>query len=768
MKQHNRNRSYLALAIATALASNMAFAQETTDESPAAKESGLERIEVTARKTAENLQTVPVSLTSIGSAELTANGISVMTEVQRFSPNTTLQTSRGTNSTLTAFIRGVGQQDPLWGYEPGVGIYVDDVYMARPQGAVLDLLDVERIEVLRGPQGTLYGKNTIGGAVKYVTKKMSGDPELNIEGTVGSYKQKDVKVTGQIPLIEDKLFIGFGHAELNRDGFGEFLTSAIPDQNLENYNKDLSASRLTLEFHATEDLFMRLAWDKTSDDSNAKGGYRVLPSILTTAPVPDSVYDSYTSMPTTNSVELEGYSFLVEWQATDELTIKYVGASRDGYSLTNIDFDNTSLDIFDVPAFYDDENTSHELQANYIGDGFTVVSGLYAYDGESCGHFDAILGFLGRAFYADAYGATGLTREVTGCNNSKSTAAYIQSSIDISEKLSLTVGARYTKEEKKAYVNNGLAFSNVYPSDNWIPGYVRGSVSFPQVLGTDTDGDTILDAPKKEDWSQFTPRLGLEYQIDDDTMIFASYSQGFKSGTFNPRAESNETAANPEIVDSIELGIKKDWNDVLRTNITLFSLDHKDRQYITITPDPSDFSILNQNLDNIKGSTVKGVEAEITWAASENFTIDLAIGYLDAEFESDPTLKAPIAGLANTPDYTVNLAASYNMETEMGYFVFSGGYYYRDDYLLIEDSEILHQDGYGTLNASIAWEGIEGNWYGGLHFKNITDEEAMVAGYNFASDNGDGTYSPGTGGDTTLIAYFNDPRTVHLTVGYRF
>lgn len=763
MKQHNRNRSYLALAIATALSSSIALAEEVTDKSPGAQDKGLERIEVTARKTVENLQTVPVSLTSIGAAELSENGISVMTEVQRFSPNTTLQTSRGTNSTLTAFIRGVGQQDPLWGYEPGVGIYIDDVYMARPQGAVLDLLDVERIEVLRGPQGTLYGKNTIGGAVKYVTKPMSGDTELNIEGTVGSYNQKDLKITGQIPLIDDKLFIGFGHAELNRDGFGEFLTSALPDQDTENYNKDLSASRLTLEFHATDNLFMRLAWDRTNDDSNAKGGYRLLPSILTEAPVPDSVYDSYTSMPTSNSVELDGYSFLLEWQATDELTVKYVGTSREGYSKTNIDFDNTSLDIFDVPAYYDDENTSHELQANYVGDGFTVVSGIYAYDGESCGHFDAILSVYGRSL-----GLPGLTREVTGCNNSKSTAAYIQGSIDISEKLSLTVGGRYTKEEKKADVNNGLAFASVYPGDGWIPGYERGDVSFPQVLGTDTDGDGLLDAPKKKEWSQFTPRVGLEYQVDDDTMIFASYSQGFKSGTFNPRAQSNESAANPEIVDSIELGIKKDWNDVLRTNVTLFSLDHKDRQYITVTPDPDDLTVLNQNLGNIKGSTVKGIEAEITWAATENLRIDFSVGYLDAEIEEDPTIGTPLVGLSNTPDYTMNLAANYSMDTDMGYFVFSGGYYYRDDYLLFEDSESLLQDGYGTLNASVSWESIEGNWYGGLHFKNLTDEEAMVGGYNFAADNGDGTYSPGLGGDTTLIGYFNDPRTVHLTVGYRF
>lgn len=146
----------LTLAVSLALAGVNAQAADQAE--PAAKKGELERIQVTARKTVENLQEVPVAVTSIGAEELAENGISVMTEVQQFSPNTTLQASRGTNSTITAFIRGVGQQDPLWGYEPGVGIYIDDVYLARPQGAVLDLLDVQQIEVLRGPQGTLYGK----------------------------------------------------------------------------------------------------------------------------------------------------------------------------------------------------------------------------------------------------------------------------------------------------------------------------------------------------------------------------------------------------------------------------------------------------------------------------------------------------------------------------------------------------------------------------------------------------------------------------------
>jgi iron complex outermembrane receptor protein len=768
MKNNKINYTSVALAIAAALSSGLAAAEEQE------KEQGLEVIEVTARKSAENIQQVPVAVTSISASDLAEAGIAVMTEVQQFSPNTTLQTSRGTNSTLTAFIRGVGQQDPLWGYEPGVGIYVDDVYMARPQGAVLDLLDVDRIEVLRGPQGTLYGKNTIGGAVKYVTKEMSGDMEFNVEGTIGSYKQQDVKLTGQLPVIDDKLYVGFGHAMLTRDGFGEYVTIApeLGKQDKENYNKDLTATRLTVEYTPVDDVFIRFAWDKTTDDSNAKGGYRLLPSILTEAPVPSSVYDSYTSMPTDNLVEIEGMSLTVNWDATENLSFKYVGASRESYSDTNIDFDNTPLDIFDVPAFYDDENTSHEIQANFEGDFFKVVGGVYFYDGESCGHFDAILGFLGRA----AFATPGLTREVTGCNNSESSAVYVQSSIDLSEQLSLTLGARYTNEEKQAWVNNGLWFDNVYPRTGWKPGYVRDpAITFPQVLGTDTNGDGTLDAPKSADWSRFTPRVGVEYQMDAQTMLFASYSQGFKSGTFNPRATANETAADPEIVDSIEFGMKKDWNDVVRTNITAFFIDHKDRQYITVVPDPDDATVLNQWLGNVKGSTANGIEAEITYAATDDLTIDFSFGWLDSEIEKEDNCTVTetedcqaILGLSNTPEYTMNISANYVMDTEYGYFVINGGYYYRDDYRLFEDSDLLNQEGYGTVNLGVTWESTEGNWYGGLYGKNLTDEEYQVGGYNFVADNGDGTYTPGLGGDNTLIAYYGDPKTIHLTVGYRF
>lgn len=760
MKRYAGRLSYLALTISAALTSQNIMAAQANEQ--LADDPTLERIEVTARKSVESLQEVPVAITSLSADELAEKGIEIITEVQQFSPNTTLQRSRGTNSTITAFIRGVGQQDPLWGYEAGVGIYIDDVYIARPQGAVLDLLDIERVEVLRGPQGTLYGKNTIGGAIKYVTKEMSGDAELKIQGTVGQYNQKDIKLTGQYPIIADKLYVGFGLASLQRDGFGDYLSSDLANQNKENYNKDVVASRVSLEYHASDNLLFSFNWDKTQDDSNAKGGYRLLPSILTDAPVPDSFYDSYTSLPTWNEVELEGISFSAKWDVSDATTLKYVFSSRDSYSPTNIDFDNTSLRIFDVPAIYDDEQKTHEIQLNNIGENYKLVSGLYYYDGESCGQFEAILEVLGQS----AFGAPGLTREVSGCSNSTSKAVYAQLSYDLSEKWSVTAGARYTKDEKAALVRNGLIFDTVYPESGWIDGYIR------------PEGDLVpIVLDDEDDWSKFTPRIGLEYQANSDLMFFTSFSQGFKSGTFNPRATTAEPAANPEEVDSFEIGMKSEWlENRLRANITLFSLDHKDRQYISVLPS-EDATELNQRLGNIGTSDATGVEAEFTYLATESLMLSASFGFIDTDFkeviDTNPDTgeefdKSDSFSISNTPDYTFNLGVNYTIESTVGDFIVNASYYYRDDYVLFEENSLLTQDGYGLTNVSVVWYSDDGNWNAGLHVKNLTDEDYMVGGYQFVAPLDDGGYAPGLGGDNTLIGYYGDPRTVSFTVGYQF
>ena len=175
-------------------------------------------IVVTARRRNELLQDVPIAVTAYTGEQLDRQGALDITDIGDTTPNVTIETSRGTNSTLTAFIRGVGQQDPVAGFEQGVGIYIDDVYLNRPQLALLDIYDVERIEVLRGPQGTLYGRNTIGGAIKYVTRRLSDAPEGGVRVNVGSYNQLDMVLTGSLPLA-DGLRVGAAVARLSRDGF---------------------------------------------------------------------------------------------------------------------------------------------------------------------------------------------------------------------------------------------------------------------------------------------------------------------------------------------------------------------------------------------------------------------------------------------------------------------------------------------------------------------------------------------------------------------
>jgi len=249
-------------------------------------------------------------------------------------------------------------------------------------------------------------------------------------------------------------------------------------------------------------------------------------------------------------------------------------------------------------------------------------------------------------------------------------------------------------------------------------------------------------------------------------MVFASYAQGFKSGTYNPRATLNETAADPEIVDSIEVGMKSDWSNNLRVNLTLFSLDHKDRQYIGVVPS-DDASVLNQYLANVAATSATGVEAEINYVATDDLSFDLAIGTFNSKIEENNAIP-PLIGISNTPEYTVNFAVNYVLTTAIGDVAFNANYYYRDDYRLFEDSDLLQEEGYGMLNMSVSWQHEDGHWYASLHGKNLTDKEYLVGGYNFVGVAADGSYTPGLGGDTTLIGYYGDPRTISLTVGYRF
>lgn len=709
----------------------------------------VEEILVTARRREENLQSVPVAVSAFNSAALESEGITDITELQQRLPNTTLQVSRATNSTLTAYIRGIGQQDPLWGFEPGVGIYIDDVYIARPQGAVLDVLDVESIEVLRGPQGTLYGKNTIGGALKYQSSKPSNDPQFKVTARAGSFGRQDLIVSGSTPLVEDTLFLSGGVASLQRDGFGKFKNTGK-----ENYNKDVTSAHVKLHWDASDNVSVALSVDKTEDDSNPRGGYRLTPSLVTSQTPYDNVYDSDTSLPNRNTVETQGASLKLTWDINDSWQFKSISSQRKGETYTSIDFDGTAVNTFDVPAVYDDEQLTQEFQFNYAGDGFNVVSGLYYFAGDACGAFDVILGLAG------------ITLENGGCVETKSYSAYTQASIELSDSWSLNLGGRYTTDEKDAEVYRHIFAGAKFPQDS----------ATPIAIQSDFVGD--------ENWSEFSPHIGVQYQFNDDVMAYGSFTSGFKSGGFDMRAnQAANPSANepfdPETVNSYELGVKSTLlNSRLRLNAALFYNDYQDMQ-VTVQRSVgiSDFA---SQVVNAGESKMLGFELESTVALTENLSLVGVLGYIDAEFVQvetfDPTLGQTVDVsdlwvISNTPKLSANLTLSFSHDIGDWSSKWSVNGVYRDDTHIFElPSDILDQDSYALFNASVVLASQDDRWLFGLHGKNLANKEYRVAGYSFPAtfDNAGNLVAPGLGGEDTVTGFYGDPRTVALSASYRF
>ena len=338
----------IALVATPAVAQDAVSASaETTaavqNDVAAAQDSG--EIVVTARRRAETLQDVPIAVTAYSGEQLENQGAVDITDISDTTPNVTLETSRGTNTTLTAFIRGVGQQDPVAGFEAGVGLYLDDVYLNRPQAAVLDIYDVERIEVLRGPQGTLYGRNTIGGAIKYVTRRLPNRLTANLRANLGTYKQADLIASASTP-ISDGLRIGGAIARLGREGFGDNLVTGAS-----NYNKDIFAARGTVEFEPSSAFSIRVSGDYTDDQSSARNGHRMIVGQLSGAPVLDDVFDTRAGLiAPKQQVRAYGGAVHAEYELSDALTIKNITAYRKDKSQAPIDFDSLPAADVDVPG----------------------------------------------------------------------------------------------------------------------------------------------------------------------------------------------------------------------------------------------------------------------------------------------------------------------------------------------------------------------------------------------------------------------------------
>jgi len=798
----NYKRTRLGRAIRMALISGLcigfavANAQDSEDretsDNQEAEEASLDRIVVTARRRDENLQDVPISITALSGAKLEDVGAENITFLNQVVPNTTIEVSRGTNSTLTAFIRGIGQQDPVAGFEQGVGIYLDDVYLNRPQAAVLEIYDIERVEVLRGPQGTLYGRNTIGGAVKYITRRLGDEPAMSIEGTVGNYSQRDLIVSGELP-ISDTLAVGGAVATFNRDGFGRNL---VLDQ--ENYDKDIQAARASIEWTPTAQFFVRLSGDYLNDTSNPRAGHREIPGLLSGAPVLDNVYNSRSGIQGPNNEQDYGGQLLLEYDLSSNWQFKSITAYRETKSTQQIDFEALPAEDVDVPVRYENEQFTQELQLAYTGPIVSGTAGFYYIDASAFNVFDVLLAQTGAVI-----GLPGLNALTLGDVDTESWSVFTDVSFDLAEifdletGLEFSIGGRYTNDERSSRVLRQTL--------------IGGNSEFFDGPGIPIQ--TTSDFRGSEEFTDFTPKFSLAWQPNDNHNLYGSFSQGFKGGGFDPRGlttaapdlDGNGTVSEdevfefmkfePEEVDTWEIGLKSSlMQRRVSTNIAFFFSDYTNIQIpgsVGVDTDGDGISDTFAGVTTNAGeATVKGVEFEGNallgsdlLQSGDSLNSLVTVGYIDAEYDefiaqvSNPaTGETALENVAdqrvfqNTPKWTAHIDLTYDFPVRLfdqpGSMALIGGWSYRGDTNQFEvPSQFLDQDAYSLFDASLVWRRMDGRYEVGIYANNLTDQQYRTSGHQFVTPDGSAST---LGLEGVANAFFGPPRTYRVTARVNF
>ena len=758
-------RNHLSLAIGLILGLSVtAHAEDTpappaaaADEQPAAEEKAgttavLEKVTVTARRREETLQDVPVAVTAFTPETLEKLNIRDLGDLDAQVPNLTIYAARGSNTTVTAYIRGVGQSDPLWGVDPGVGIYLDDVYIARPQGGLLDVFDVGRIEVLRGPQGTLYGKNTVGGAIKYISRNLSAETEGYVEVAAGNYAQADFKaaIGGE---LGKGVRMRLAAASLTRGGFGENLLTGVDVS-----DKDTKAVRFTLG--TDSDKFdTRFELDYTSDSSGVRGAQmlaenRFDPAVPNTPPLEDR-FDVRSGLFPDNSTTSSGASFTAIWRPNDTWTVKSISAGRKSDTETSIDFDTLPAQLTDVHAGYHDKQVSQEFQAAYDAGGKTQgVFGLYWFNGEAGGLVRNI--FLKGAdippFFPNPPGAGfgGQFGTTDGIVYTNSIAAYGDFTYNFTDRFSGSLGARWTQEDKHGVVNN--------------QSYANDRFSVPTLT---------VAFDKKVTFNNLSPKVELDYKVTDDVLVYGLFARGFKSGGFNIRASVLPNSQEPygdESVDSLEIGSKMAFMDQrMYLNLALFHNKYEDIQLsVFSTCMVGNLPSFCGDFTNAGKGTVDGAELELQFRPSEHWFFSGNLAKLDARFDEYIFKGVNIADqqeFTNAPDFSGAVNAEYHTAVgEGGDLTLRLSYSYQTEVTATTEVTVdpvthavvepIHQDAYGLLGAGVIWR-TGGCWTFALQGSNLQDEKYLTTGYVLPSV-------------VVRTGFYGNPRQYNLSARYDF
>ncbi len=740
---------------------------------PAAAQ-GLEEIVVTARKREESLQQTPVSVTAFDAGDIAALSAADIAALGQHTPNMNLTFSQGNSggSNLGATIRGVGQFDFLVTTDPGVGVYLDGVYLGRTSGAVLDLLDVERVEVLRGPQGTVFGKNTIGGAINVVTRRPGDEFDGQVTAIVGDESRADGRLLLRGPL-SDTVGASLALAANNRDGYvtrpdGESLGDI-----------DQRVARAALEWRPGAATEVLVTADHTRQRQNSApsllaevnpaGSVIGLWNAFVADPQPITAADATiatdffgTGQTGTNRNDLDvtGVSAVVDVDVGDAVTFRSVTGWRDLEAVFGRDGDNTAAQYVHTENTVAQDQLSQELQLIGTAERFDWLGGLYYFREDASdfnrprlasGLFAALealpapLGPPGAPCAAPfvAPGCAGnpinvaldLDLNVTTAQEVSSLALFGNVDYRLNERWTLNLGLRWTDEEKDFVISSFREGS--------------GAVILPP-------GTAASDS-----WSELSYRAGLTFEMTDRLMYYASVSRGFKSGGFNgrPTAAFAVDSYDPEFITAYEIGLKSDLlNDRLRINAAAFFNDYEDIQLLVRSADPVT-GAFQSILQNAAEASVSGFEAEATALLGAGWTLSLGVGYLDDEYDDigNAEVITEDSELFQTPEWNVNLSARYERTLAAG-AVWAARVDYAHTSSYFQDAantRSIEEDGYDLVNLRTGYRSPAGAVDIALFLTNALDEEYIVAGGEALATFGTAEYTPARGREWGLSFSYN-------------
>lgn len=752
----------LGSAICALLAAPQAWAQAPRQPAAASPDVDLQIAEVivTARRRAESLQDVPVSVSALDANRIVELQAETIHGLQNAVPN--LYIDRGDGANTVIFIRGIGQNDSLAFADAGVGVYVDDVFIARSQAAFLDLFDVERVEVLRGPQGTLYGRNTIGGAVKFVSAEPPEQLGLYVEAGGGNFSYQSLKARLGGPLGSDDLRGKFAVSAIEREGFATNSFDGADDGGMQSV-----AWRGTLAYTPTDSTRFSLTFDGKRDRPDTSRSPVRETSVTGFADPVGAPTSPTTFAPATNpyrvDVNANDMSDLSAWGVTlkagvdlsDAWSLESITSYRDMDFDLALDTDGSPLPILDILVLQDQDQFSQELRATYDAhDGLTAVAGLYYFNDDDLtfsGVDNGSLSVFG--FPVTAFGLATSSLADTQ-QKTESVAAFADASYDLTQSLTLSAGIRYTYEEKESRRRFENFFDPAISVIEDTPPFLSGA----GVPGTPIAGKAHFDA--------VTPRLSLSYRATDDAMLYASASRGFKSGGFDGRGTTDFgfQPFDPETVWGYEVGLKSTWADGrLVANAALFYNDYQDLQVTSFGADPVSGTFVSLFTNAAKARTA-GAELELTARPASGLTLNAAVGYLDAKYEEFNILVGGVVTdvsdreLVNAPEWSGSLGLTYEHRLSpwlMG-TVHVDGAYRGKTYTEITASEVLAQDSYTLANAFLSVRTDDDRWELRAGAQNLTDEKVRVQGFNLSE-------FPGY-----QLAFYSARRTWTLHVAYRY